>query len=527
MTVNTTTHADTGEAASAALPRSRLDAIVLIALLLIGAFLLVYHLDKYPAPWYDEGSHLHVAKNFALNGVYADFSSEGNRPFGPAVGVGPTVLLPIALLFKVAGVSIPLARAVIVVYGVLALSALYVLTARLVNPRTALVALALALLSPAVDFVYNARTVLGEVPGLFFILAGLWLWSKPGKHSIRNLLLVGLMMGLACITKNQYALFILPSLLLAWFADLLWYKRRGWMYFVIPGIVAGVLFFAWTFVVILLLGQTGGSFSQNLADLRSASAGAFFVFKPSAIESALRFLVDGALYGGLAIPVLIYGLVISLRRDEQGQQFGTIMIFIVMGLGLFVSSLAWPRYAFAPVVLLAIVAVRLFYDLTAGFNLDWKGIRTVLRGEPMPASALGTILVVGLLVVMLVLPLYTQAHRVMTQGRTDAYETAAYMNSNIPQDQIIETWEPELGVLSDRTFHYPPQIVLAKSVAAQWFGDAPVSESYDFRAETDAAYVIVGPFAKYTNVYPADRLADYVLIDTIGAYDIYQRTPAS
>ena len=526
MTTNTTAQANAGSPASAALPRSRVDTIGLILLLLIGAFLLLYHLDQYPAPWYDEGSHLHVAKNFALNGVYADFSSEGNRPFGPAVGVGPTVLLPIALLFKVAGVSIPLARMVIVVYGVLALAGLYFLTARLVNPRAALVALALVLLSPAIDFVYNARTVLGEIPGLFFIITGLWLWLKPGKHSIQNLLLVGLMMGLACITKNQYALFILPSLLLAWFADLLWYKRRSWMYFVIPGIVAGVLFFAWTFIVILLLGQTGGSFSQNLADLRSASAGAFFLFKPSAIESALRFLVDGALYGGLAIPVLIYGLVISLRRDEQGQQFGTIMIFIILGLGLFVSSLAWPRYAFAPVALLGIFIVRLFNDLTNGFNLDWKGVRTALRGESMSASALGTILVLGLLVVMLALPLYTQVHNVMTQGRTDAYETAAFVNSTIPHDQIIETWEQELGVLSDRKFHYPPQIALAKSVAAQWFGDAPVSESYDFRTETDAAYVIVGPFAKYTNVYPTDRLADYTLIDTIGNYDIYQRKPA-
>jgi hypothetical protein len=143
----------------------------------------------------------------------------------------------------------------------------------------------------------------------------------------------------------------------------------------------------------------------------------------------------------------------------------------------------------------------------------------------MSASTLGTILVLGLLVVMLMLPLYTQVHNVMTQGRTDAYETAAFVNSTIPHDEIIETWEQELGVLSDRKFHYPPQIALAKSVAAQWFGDAPVSKSYDFRTETDAAYVIVGPFAEYTHVYPADRLADYTLIDTIGNYDIYQRNP--
>jgi len=517
------TNTQASSADSAAQSRSRFDLLWTAAVLLVGAFLLVYQLDRYPAPWYDEGSHLHVAKNYALNGVYADYSSEGNRPFGPAVGVGPTVLLPIALLYKALGVSIPLARAVIVVYGALALTMLYLLTARLVNQRAALIAVILAMLSPAVDFVYNSRTVLGEVPGLFFILAGLWLWLKPGKHGLQNLLLVGLLLGLACITKNQYALFILPSLLLAWFADLLWYKRRGWRYFVVPGIVAGVLFFAWTFIVILLLGQTGGSFSQNLADLRAASAGAFFLFEPSAIQSAIRFLVDGTLYGGLAVPVLLYSSVISLRRDETGQQVGTLMIFIALGLGLFISSLAWPRYAFAPLALLSIFVVRLFADLTSGLRLDWKGVRAALRGEGLSTSTFGTILVIGWLIVTVFLPLFNQVQQVRTQGRTDAYETAAYLDANVPQDAIIETWEQELAVLTNHRYHFPPQIVLAKSVAAEWFGDAPVSESYDFREAVDADYVVIGPFAKYTNVYPLDRLTDYQLVSTIGAYDIYER----
>jgi 4-amino-4-deoxy-L-arabinose transferase-like glycosyltransferase len=522
MVSTTTTQA--GEADTVTQSESRAELLWLAALLLVGAFLLVYHLDQYPAPWYDEGSHLHVAKNFALNGVYADYSSEGNRPFGPAVGVGPTVMLPVALLFKLAGVSIPLARVVIVIYGVLALTAFYLLVSRLVNSRAALVAVALVLLSPGVDFVYNSRTVLGEVPGLFFMVAGLWLWLKPGKHSLLNLAGVGALMGLACITKNQLAVFILPSLLLAWFADLLWYKQRGWRYFVVPGIAAGVLFFAWTFVVILLLGQTGGSFSQNLANLREASAGVFFVFKASSIESALRFLTDGGLYAGLVIPALLYGLVISLRRDEQGQQFGTIMIFMVAGLGLFVSSLAWPRYAFAPLVLLAVFIAHLFSSLTNNFDPDKAAIRALLRGEPASLQTFGAILVGGWMLVALLLPLYLNVSQVMTQGRTDAYETAAYVNANIPQGQVVETWEQELAVLSDRTFHYPPQIALAKAVAAEWFGGEPANQSYDFRQEVNPDYVIVGPFARYTNLYPADRLANYRLLDTIGNYDIYERT---
>ena len=61
-----------------------------------------------------------------------------------------------------------------------------------------------------------------------------------------------------------------------------------------------------------------------------------------------------------------------LRRDETGQQYGTLMIFLLLGLGLFISSLAWPRYAFAPLVLLSIFVVKVFGDLTDGLRFDWN-----------------------------------------------------------------------------------------------------------------------------------------------------------
>src|SRR5690606_29505524 len=119
-----------------------------------------------------------------LNGIYADYASDGIRYYGPAVGVGPTVMLPIAALFKVAGVSIPLARIVIVAYAALALLMLYALGTRLVNNRLGLLAVALLVLAPGIEFIMAARNVLGEVPGLFFVLAGYWLWLKPGPRSL-------------------------------------------------------------------------------------------------------------------------------------------------------------------------------------------------------------------------------------------------------------------------------------------------------------------------------------------------------
>ncbi len=72
--------------------------MILISLLLL--FFVFYNLTAYPRPWFDEGSHLHVPKTFVRFGVYADYSSEGFRYYGPTIGVGPTVMLPLALVLS-------------------------------------------------------------------------------------------------------------------------------------------------------------------------------------------------------------------------------------------------------------------------------------------------------------------------------------------------------------------------------------------------------------------------------------------
>ena len=494
---------------------------LLIGIVVVGVlgFLLLYRLNVYPAPWYDEGSHLHVAKNLALNGIYADYSSEGIRYYGPAVGVGPTVILPIAALFKVAGVSITLARVVIVAYAALALLTLYALGSRLMNARLGIAAVILLVLAPGVEFIFTARNVLGEVPGLFFVLAGFWLWLKPGKRSLLQLAGVGVLMGLAAITKNQYALIVLPSLMLAWITDLVWYRQRGWRYFVIPGVIAGLLFAGWTYIVLVALG--GSEFSENLATLRAASSGVFFIFGMDEMQKALRFLTDSGVYAALFIPAVLYGFVLSLRRTEAGQRWGMLLIFVLVGMGLFMTSLAWPRYSFPATAGASLFVARLLYDLTGGFQFN---LRNLLRSDSSPLVAAGSVGAIGLLVILTILPLYLHLNTVRAQGSGDAYAMADYLNQNVSDDAIIETWEQEMAVLTDHRYHYPPQIVLVYSVDEAWRGGQPANERYDFREATDADYVLVGPFAIYTNIYPQSDLQDYELVQTQGAYTLYQRS---
>src|SRR5512140_2063377 len=79
-------------------------------------FFAFHNLTRFPATWFDEGSHLHVPKTLVQKGVYADISSEGFRYYGPTIGVGPTVMLPIAAMFKLFGIGLLQARIVMALY---------------------------------------------------------------------------------------------------------------------------------------------------------------------------------------------------------------------------------------------------------------------------------------------------------------------------------------------------------------------------------------------------------------------------
>ncbi len=507
---------------------SRAQGLSLVRIVVTGfvvvmtLFLMFYHLSDYPSPWYDEGSHLHVAKNFALYGVYADSSSEGFRAFGPAIGVGPTVMLPIAALFRIIGVSIPLARIVIVIYSLATLLVLYSLTIRLTDWRYALLAVVLLLLVPSIAYLRYSRTVVGEVPGMFFFLLGLALWLHPRGRSVAGLVGVGVFMGLATITKNQYAFFILPALLLNWIADLIWYRRRGWLYFVIPGIVAGLMFGVWFYIVVIKLGQ-GGDFSENLATLRTAGMGALIVINKDSIPRVAELLTSASTYGTLFIPAFLYSIFTSLPRNDEGQQRGIIAIFLAVSTALFCVSLGWDRYAFGPIILVVIFVVLLIRDLVNVVVAQKTSVWNILRDGKPTASLIITVLLVSWFVVTLLIPLYNRFRDVSSQGSGDAYQVADWIKANVPQDAVVETWEQEMGVLTDNKLHYPPQLILAYSVEAQWQGGQPASDYYDFREPMMPDYVLQGPFSVYTNLYPADRLTDYEPIKVIGAYQIYHR----
>ncbi|NLE45692.1 MAG: glycosyl transferase [Chloroflexi bacterium] len=496
-----------------------ITAIAIVAVL----FLALYNLTSYPTTWFDEGSHLHVPKTLVRFGVYADYSSEGFRHYGPTVGVGPTVMLPIAAAFRLLGIGLLQARLVMVVYLMATVLVFYRLAYELGGRRMAWVAMALLISSRGVSLLEYGRQVLGEVPGLLFLTSGLGVWFVGWRRADwRRLMVAGLLLGLATITKNQYLLVLAPSLGLAWIANLLYYRTAPHRVFIVPGIIVAVCFALWQVYMILYLGPATAS--ENLESFRVATAGAAMVFSPSLMKRGVSELLSHNVYLAALLPVLMYGSALALPRQREAQRWGVLLILVVVNLVWYVvGSISWLRYAFPGLAIASLFVARFFHDMTDGFRLDWKNLRDGLStGQAFSrSSALRGAMLIWL-AAMILLPLGQTVRDIVAPPFNAPAAMAAYLDENVPRDALIETWEPEMGFLTDHNYHFPPPLLLNTAVGYVWLGGSPPSQEYDFVEAHHPDWVLVGEFSRWVDVYPRDTLqTDYRLVTSIGAYELY------
>jgi 4-amino-4-deoxy-L-arabinose transferase-like glycosyltransferase len=500
--------------------RAAVAAGVVLAL-----FLALYNLPDYPLTWFDEGSHLHVPKTLVRFGVYADYSSEGFRHYGPTLGIGPTVVLPIAAVFRLFGIGLLQARLVMALYLLATVYAFYRLARTLGGRQFAWVATGLLVTSRGVALVLYGRQALGEVPGLFFLVAGMGLWfARWERSSWWRLGLVGLFLGLAMVTEYQYLLFLAPTLALAWVANLVYYRIAPQHVFVLPGLIAAGCFALWQIYIILYLGPATAT--ENLANLRQFTAGAALTFSPYLMEESLKVLMSFPNYLGSLLPVLAYGFLLALLRRRVGQQWGIVFTLVAVNLGWYVvASIGWWRYAFLGLAMASLFVARFFHDLTDGFRLssaalqeDLRRVRVTLRNRALRW------VMIAWLAAMLVVPLGETVWEIFAPGFNAPEAMAAYLNEHIPLDALIETWEPEMGFLTDHNYHFPPAMLLLDAVEQTHLGGPPVTQTYRFVQTEHPDYVLVGDFARSVGIYPPDLLAmSYELVTTVGDYELYAR----
>lgn len=156
------------------------------------------------ATTYDEGIYTMAARNVALYGRYAYGQAGYLEDFSPTITVGPTVILPLAFIYKYLGDGMLLSRMYIFLWLLAALVMLYVIYSKVCKGFQLFFALFLAVL-----FLHNysilipLSSVTGEMATLFFLLTALFFLPALGstERVSFKLFLSNFSLGLAIVTK--------------------------------------------------------------------------------------------------------------------------------------------------------------------------------------------------------------------------------------------------------------------------------------------------------------------------------------
>jgi hypothetical protein len=261
--------------------------------------------------------------------------------------------------------------------------------------------------------------------------------------------------------------------------------------------------------------------SENLSKFRQFTSGAALVFSPGLMKQGIKELLGWKVYMGCLVPALAYGFVLALPRRGEGQRWGVLFVLATVNLVWYVvASIGWLRYAFPGLAIVSLFVARFFGDLTDGFRFRLEVLREALR-QGQPQCALRWV-ALAWLIAMVVLPLGQTAYEIVTPAFNAPVAMAAYLDRHVSREVLIETWEPELGFLTDHNYHFPPALLLNSAVGYMWYDGPSPAQEYDFVQREGPDYVLVGEFARWVNLYPIDVLkARYRLVTRIGAYELY------
>ncbi len=475
---------------------------------------LLVRLDSYPPPWFDEGYKLNAAYTLANEGQYATYTVNGYIPFDPGISSGPADVIPVALNFQWFGVSVNAARAVSVMFTMIAIMSLHSVAGYLYGQPAALFMVLAMIAFPTVSdtgLLLIGRQILGEPAALALVALGLWLWFSSWEHnSIMLSILAGVAIGLGLLSKTQIAIALVPALMII--AAARWWRNRFSPVILFTPIVLIVAIFAgW-----MLIGSMATS-----PDIRQMNS--------ALLMDAIRSNLLTGLFGRtLTLPALLIIVVMgsaaagalgrwwripASKRLSHNQQWAeaTLTVFVILSAGWFtLFSVGWPRYAYAGLVIALLLAGKLAWDVLK----KWTQIET---NNWIYASSIA-----GLVVLALFNNLYPAFQQPTMKP---VKQMAGYIAQAVPANAVIETWEWELDALSGhRAYHHPDQAYLFLAIRQFSHDRRTFDLQYD-GLQADPDYLVAGKMSDWTGIYPADMLeADFRLVTTFGSYRLYERS---
>jgi len=331
------------------------NLIILIVLFALAIFFSTYKLAESPPVWYDEGWYIQTSANLAAGYGDGIQLAPGDVRHISILTVGYPLIYPLAAWFNIFGTGVISARSLMVVFILALLIAIYSLVRRIwwsgADRGTMFGIFVVALLVTFPPLYGNGKSVLGEVPGLLYMVIFLLCFSMVRSGIPRKylwIILAGLFAGICIVTKPLF-LVLIPAIAIGVLIE--W--RRGTMTVKESLImaVAGVLPIAVWFLVQF---QAFDSPRQILAyyanpyqidNLTSVIAGNF-----------VRLFSDpSTLYLLAVMAVWFVALIIRWKKREMIQSEEIIaFIFTLLISAAFLRTAGWFRYLF-PVQIVSLI----------------------------------------------------------------------------------------------------------------------------------------------------------------------------
>ena len=320
----------------------RIHNIFLLFLFCVAGFFATYHLTESPPVWMDEGIFAQAAANLSLHGqVGLQVAPDTIEPSSKLITAGYPFIYPLAGWFKTFGVSILSARSLMAIFIIGFLLASYVFVRRLFGPWQALGVLALLATLPTLYG--NGKSVLGEVPGLLYLVASLLCVGVARMRTTQRyqwFALAGLFAGLCVVTKPIFILFI-PAALIG--LGIAWKRREMARWEIGTTIGSGLVpVLAWLVIQFRVSDSAGSLLSFYVNHYQVADWS-------STILANLRNLVTdiGPLYLLAVLCIWLIAYCIRLRRRErifvEEHMAFAFSIFTLLG---YLTTAGWYRYLF-------------------------------------------------------------------------------------------------------------------------------------------------------------------------------------
>lgn len=462
-------------------------------------------LDRVPAPWWDEGWTMNVARNWVEHGWYGQMLI--GKPASPGLAAAFPTVASVALSFKLFGVGVWQARLAVVVYALLSLVLLYWLGSRLYDRTVALTALVLLVLLAPYPFlspVFVGRQVLAEMPMLFFLLGGYVAFWLALRRSPWWLFVAIIAWGIGLISKAQPLPFWGASLLVPFTIMLIRRHRR-------LAILLAAAFIG-SLISMRLAGQVQNIVLHN-STLSSGSipglyeVTAWVINSSARQQAALRVLLMGmpTLFG------LLYGAIQAWRSVRSGVEHAEQNILRLMLLSFSGTWFIWyvclsvglERYLFPAVFVGSLFTAAALAAATDHFSLSSTVHR--LRDEARQRRPGRSTLWLGVFVVVLLMTLpqigLTLASSILPAPGPALAEVAAYLNARTKASDVIESYDSEVFVELERLYHFPPEALNTAAIRRTLLNQ-DIAYDYDPLA-ADPDYLVVGPFIRAWHIYDA------------------------